>query len=813
MNTIITSFPLNVSVINGEKLNFIQGTSIRLFLGLKGTTTILIDNVPYYLEATDVVILNSYNTCTIFKSDSLLIALEIDVTQLALNEADKKAYFVCNSTLNKNKEKFSLLKSKIARLIINRNEISQAMAFSAAYEIYGLLLRDFTELNHRTKKVTNKINEIIKYVESNYSENLLLNDVADKFSFSAPYLSKLFKDSTGKSFGDFYDKLRVNHSLYDLLETNQPIIDVAFKHGFPNNHAYIRAFKKVAGILPNEARKKHKDRLHEKQTDNDDLTEIIELLDLTQSSPSNFTDVDATVDYNAKSEVILERNPSCEMLGIGPSIGVLRKNVQDIIRGIQHIFPFRYAYLRGIFSDAMSFCSRGFDGKLRFKYAMIDEVLDFLLSVKLKPALSLTYIPKALTKDNAVAFQDGYYICAPANYDEWHQLITNFLNHVISRYGINEIAEWIFIPWVQLDSQNKHLGFPDELSFSSFYKTSYNAVKSVSDKLVVSSPEIYPSADMRYLANYLQWCKFNNCFPDILAIKFFPNTDWKVIEINDGLNLAYRKLIDTEISADENLLNNSLRAIRSFLNKNGYNLDIYVTSFNYTITDTHPVLDTTFSANYYIKNYAENLDIIKSLCYWKLCDDDSDDEESAAPLFSGATGMFLKNGIAKDTAQALRFLSYIQPHITSRGDGYVLSTPKEQTDYYRLLLYNYEHPRRYDENITPDDSFDPYSLFPDKEKKRVHFKINHVPFSKATIKLFIMDSHYGSPYNKWVSMGKPYLDYYQDNDSVLFDILNTSTRPDFKMFDVPIVNGTLLLDFELELFDITTVEIILENKL
>lgn len=809
MNTLMYVPPIKISSITEKAVTIYPSENIAVLLNLRGDARLSLNNVPVTLSANDIIVINSRDLCTVRHSNALILVITVERSLLNLDTKNKLVYFECNSAKFKNKDLFSNLRAIIVKTVKLKDNLTQPKAYSVAYEIFDELLGKFSSSSASIKIRNSKINEIIDFIEKNYSENLLLNDIADHFHMSVPYLSKLFKESVGTTFAAFYDELRVNHSMYDLTETNETIVDIAYKHGFPNNHAYIRAFKKIVGALPNETRKRHSTNLALLDTDNEELNEIIALLGLEQSSPSDCEDVYLNADFTAKSKLVLDNNPSSEILGIGPATDVLHKNIQKIITHIQNTFPFRYAYLRGIFSDALSFCSRDFDGRLRFKYAMIDEVLDFLLFVKLRPVLSFTYMPKALTKDKEVAFQDGYYICEPAHLDEWRQLITNFLNHVIARYGINEISKWIFLPWVQLDSNNNHLGFTNELSFFQFYKTSYHAVKEISKDLIVSSPEIYPSADMEYLKNYLQWTKYNGCFPDLLSIKFFPNTNWKVIEIKDNTDKAYRKIIDNEISSDESLMNVLLKNLQNFLSENDYKLDIYVTSFNYTITDSHPVLDTQFSANYYIKNYNENLPLIKSLCYWKLSD--NDDEENVSPLFSGSTGMYLKNGIPKGTAQALRYLSYIQRHITERGDGYILSTRGEQSNYYRLLLYNYEHPDSVNGETLSNSDFDPYSLFTKKKKKAVHFKISNLPYSHATVKTFIMDSEHGSPYNKWVSMGKPYLDYYSDNTSVIFEILKTSTVPDFKIFKVPVINGTLSLEFKLDLFDIETVEIVLAN--
>lgn len=802
--------PIKISSITDKTVTIYPNENIAVLLNLRGYARLVLNNVPVTLAPNDILVVNSRDLCIVRHSDALVLVVTVERSILNLDTKYKAIYFECNSAKFKYKDMFSPLRTSIVKAVKFKADLTQAKAYSIAYEIFDELIENFSSSAPLTKIKNFKINEIIDYIEKNYSENLLLNDIAERFHISVPYLSKLFKESVGTTFANFYDELRVNHSIYDLTETDENIVDIAYKHGFPNNHAYIRAFKKVMGALPNETRKQYNSNHTQKEADNAQLNEIINLIGLDKTSPSEYEDFYIDVDYSAKSKLILESNPSSEILGVGAAISVLRKNIQAIIKDIQSSSPFRYAYIRGVFSDALSVCSRDYNGNLRFKFAMIDEVLDFLLSVKLMPVISFTYIPKVLAKDKDFTFQDGYYMGEPVRLDEWQQLISNFINHIITRYGFNTISKWIFLPWVQLDSNNKHLGFSNELSFFQFYKSSYCAVKEISKELIVSSPEIYPSENMEYLNNFLLWTKFNNCFPDILSIKFSSNPNWKVIEVKDNRDMAYRKIIDDEISPDENFLHDSLKRLRQFLTDNGYLLDIYVTAFNYTITDSHPVLDTPFSANYYLKSFNDNMEMIKSLCYWKLNDDDQE-ENTDAPLFSGSTGMFLKNGTPKGIAHAVRYLSYIQPYIVDRGNNYILSARKEQSDYYRLLLYNYEHPRPVKTELLSNPDFDPFSLFVNKKKKAVHFKLNNLPYSKATIKRFIMNAEHGSPYNKWTSMGKPVLDYYPDRTGVISDILKSSAMPDFKIFTVPIIKGTLALELKLDLLDIETIEIILSD--
>ena len=71
------------------------------------------------------------------------------------------------------------------------------------------------------------------------------------------YEHRLFKQSLGNNFIDYYDSLRINYSLNDLVYSNKSIEDLSLVHGFENSRSYVRAFKKIYDIYPSEYRKNH----------------------------------------------------------------------------------------------------------------------------------------------------------------------------------------------------------------------------------------------------------------------------------------------------------------------------------------------------------------------------------------------------------------------------------------------------------------------------------------------------------------------------------------------------------------------------
>ena len=65
---------------------------------------------------------------------------------------------------------------------------------------------------------------------------------------------------------------------------------------------------------------------------------------------------------------------------------------------LQKNVGFRYIKFHGILSDDMMVVSR-IGQELRFTYTLVDQVLDFLLSIQLKPLIQLSFMPKELAEN------------------------------------------------------------------------------------------------------------------------------------------------------------------------------------------------------------------------------------------------------------------------------------------------------------------------------------------------------------------------------------------------------------------------------
>lgn len=100
-----------------------------------------------------------------------------------------------------------------------------------------------------------KISGVVRYLNEHYSEDLLLSDVAQQFNMSHFYLSRLFKTSTGFSFVEYLNSIRIKEAQQLLRDTDEKIADVAQKVGFENQSYFGKIFKEMSGTSPLQYRK------------------------------------------------------------------------------------------------------------------------------------------------------------------------------------------------------------------------------------------------------------------------------------------------------------------------------------------------------------------------------------------------------------------------------------------------------------------------------------------------------------------------------------------------------------------------------
>ncbi len=95
------------------------------------------------------------------------------------------------------------------------------------------------------------------YIDSNYPENIDLNQISNQANFSKYHFLRLFKRTFGKSPHQYLIETRLL-AAKKLLRENNSVKDTCFQVGFESVPSFITLFKKRENITPNEYLKKNK---------------------------------------------------------------------------------------------------------------------------------------------------------------------------------------------------------------------------------------------------------------------------------------------------------------------------------------------------------------------------------------------------------------------------------------------------------------------------------------------------------------------------------------------------------------------------
>lgn len=100
------------------------------------------------------------------------------------------------------------------------------------------------------------IQKAIEYIEDNLTNELTIQEIADKAYVSAFYFQRIFNALCGYTLGEYIRNRRLSLAAQELSKADTKVIDVAIKYGYDSPDSFTRAFTKFHGISPSAAKLK-----------------------------------------------------------------------------------------------------------------------------------------------------------------------------------------------------------------------------------------------------------------------------------------------------------------------------------------------------------------------------------------------------------------------------------------------------------------------------------------------------------------------------------------------------------------------------
>jgi xylan 1,4-beta-xylosidase len=205
----------------------------------------------------------------------------------------------------------------------------------------------------------------------------------------------------------------------------------------------------------------------------------------------------SVVNAQASQTVVVDANARAtpfphfweQVFGSGHAILALREAYRDDLRAVKSVTDFQWVRFHGILDDEVGFYTRDEHGHPVYNVAYVDEIYDGLLKNGVRPLVEISFMPTQLAFNPLDLHVFWYHpnVSPPRSWDEWDDMIKHFAQHLVDRYGIDEVSHWYFEVWNEpnIDFWG---GIPRQGSYFDLYDHTARDLKSVSPRLRVGGP-------------------------------------------------------------------------------------------------------------------------------------------------------------------------------------------------------------------------------------------------------------------------------------------------------------------------------------
>jgi AraC-like DNA-binding protein/mannose-6-phosphate isomerase-like protein (cupin superfamily) len=123
-------------------------------------------------------------------------------------------------------------------------------------ELMILLFRfEHDSLPRGSSPAPQRLDAVFSYIRANFHLPLTLEQMAGMVFLSASHFHRLFKQTTGQTFVEYLQNVRIEESCRLLRTTELKIQDITARVGYQDTQFFLHLFKKKTGVTPREYRK------------------------------------------------------------------------------------------------------------------------------------------------------------------------------------------------------------------------------------------------------------------------------------------------------------------------------------------------------------------------------------------------------------------------------------------------------------------------------------------------------------------------------------------------------------------------------
>jgi xylan 1,4-beta-xylosidase len=437
--------------------------------------------------------------------------------------------------------------------------------------------------------------------------------------------------------------------------------------------------------------------------------------------------------------------------GSGRAILALRESYREDLRTVKEATDFQSIRFHGIFNDEVGLYDPGRKTKNPglaaqaandasvYNFSYVDQIYDGLLAEHVRPYVEMSFMPQKMASDPAALHAFWYHpnVSPPHDYAAWDAMITAFAQHLIQRYGLDEVAAWKFEVWNE-PNIDFWVGNPKQATYFDLYDHTARAIKAASSRLQVGGPS---TAQAAWVTPFLQHAKEKDVPVDFVSTHVYANdTAPNVLHTNEDV-------------PRDTMVWRAVQMVHDEITHSPYpNLPLIFSEYNASYANEPNVTDSTFMGPWLANNIRLCDGLTQSMDYWAFSDVFEEQGVVRTPFYGGF-GLVAADHIPKPTLNIFRILHKLgDRRIASASDSALVTETK--AGGLAVALWNYAPPTGTGASYTLPSG-------PAGPTKSFQLEFTNVS-PTAPVEVFRVDDDHGNVLKAFDAMGRPAGDLTQD---------------------------------------------------
>jgi AraC-like DNA-binding protein len=242
--------------------------AVELLMFVKGKVNCNFENAKLHFKKKDIAIINPHEVHeTKCSRNAEYLVVHIDPTVMCryMPTFDQLRFsLVYNPEDQQKAAAFAQLREHMEQILrLTQEENDPAAKLERHARLFALtyiLVKHFSqplavEENRLQRSDMSRLEPLLEHIHLHHGEELPLDDAVEFMGLNKEYFCRLFKKNMGVSYLQYVYQIRTTAVCRELETTEDPIGEIAERHGFRDPKMLNQYFKEIYGCTPSEKRK------------------------------------------------------------------------------------------------------------------------------------------------------------------------------------------------------------------------------------------------------------------------------------------------------------------------------------------------------------------------------------------------------------------------------------------------------------------------------------------------------------------------------------------------------------------------------